>query len=120
MNHCCDPNCETVKWLVNGDWRIGLFARKDILEGEELTFDYQLDCVQTVNGVEIKTVCHCGAENCSGEIGVKKKKDNFPKLPKKPKVKKKKRKPYFETENDCFICGDGGELLMCSRLDYHY
>ena len=26
MNHSCDPNCETQKWTVNGDTRVGLFA----------------------------------------------------------------------------------------------
>ena len=45
MNHCCDPNCETQKWTVNGEVRVGLFAKRDIKEGEELVFDYQLDCL---------------------------------------------------------------------------
>ena len=45
MNHSCDPNCETQKWTVNGDVRVGLFASREIKEGEELTFDYQLDCL---------------------------------------------------------------------------
>ena len=26
MNHSCQPNCETQKWTVNGDTRVGLFA----------------------------------------------------------------------------------------------
>ena len=30
MNHCCQPNCETQKWTVNGDTRVGLFAIKQI------------------------------------------------------------------------------------------
>jgi SET domain-containing protein len=30
MNHSCDPNCETQRWHVNGDVRIGLFALVDI------------------------------------------------------------------------------------------
>lgn len=45
MNHSCDPNCETQKWTVNGDVRVGLFAAREIKAGEELTFDYQLDCL---------------------------------------------------------------------------
>lgn len=32
MNHSCDPNCQTQKWLVNSLIRIGLFAIKDIPE----------------------------------------------------------------------------------------
>lgn len=36
MNHSCLPNCETQKWTVNGDTRIGIFARQDIPAGTEL------------------------------------------------------------------------------------
>lgn len=97
MNHSCQPNCETQKWTVNGDTRVGLFAVCDIPAGErpltaslvlnlsnkyalivysltcfcffsitgtELTFNYNLDCL----GNE-KTVCRCGAPNCSGFLG---------------------------------------------------
>uniref|UniRef100_A0A673ZJL8 Histone-lysine N-methyltransferase, H3 lysine-36 specific n=2 Tax=Salmo trutta TaxID=8032 RepID=A0A673ZJL8_SALTR len=66
MNHCCQPNCETQKWTVNGDTRVGLFALEDIPEGVELTFNYNLECLG--NG---KTVCKCGAPNCSGFLGVR-------------------------------------------------
>lgn len=41
VNHSCDPNAETQKWTVNGDLRIGFFARKHIEPGEEITFNYQ-------------------------------------------------------------------------------
>lgn len=34
MNHSCQPNCETQKWTVNGDTRVGLFALVDIPAGE--------------------------------------------------------------------------------------
>ena len=43
MNHCCDPNCDTQKWTVNGEIRVGLFANKDIECGSEVTFNYNLD-----------------------------------------------------------------------------
>lgn len=33
MNHSCSPNCETQKWTVNGDVRIGLFTLCDIEAG---------------------------------------------------------------------------------------
>lgn len=33
MNHSCQPNCETQKWTVNGDTRVGLFAVCDIPAG---------------------------------------------------------------------------------------
>lgn len=35
MNHSCQPNCETQKWTVNGDTRVGLFAVCDIPAGEK-------------------------------------------------------------------------------------
>ncbi|KAG9508693.1 Histone-lysine N-methyltransferase NSD2, partial [Fragariocoptes setiger] len=44
MNHSCQPNCETQKWVVNGQTRVGLFAICDIPAGSELTFNYNLDC----------------------------------------------------------------------------
>lgn len=44
MNHSCAPNCETQKWTVSGEVRVGLFASRDITGGEEITFDYRLDC----------------------------------------------------------------------------
>jgi histone-lysine N-methyltransferase NSD2 len=34
MNHSCDPNCKTVKWIVEGTYRMGLFAVRDINAGE--------------------------------------------------------------------------------------
>nr|XP_029512059.1 histone-lysine N-methyltransferase NSD2-like [Oncorhynchus nerka] len=64
MNHSCQPNCDTQKWTVNGDTRVGLFAVCDIPAGTELTFNYNLDCL----GNE-KTACRCGASNCSGFLG---------------------------------------------------
>ena len=118
INHSCDPNCETQKWTVGHESRVGIFAKKDIKAGTELTFDYQLDSLG--NG---KKECLCGSRNCSGFIGVRSKVEPKPKP--KPKVKKKPKPPapqkprlplpaVEEThENECFICGDGGDLLCC-------
>ncbi|KAH7981762.1 hypothetical protein HPB52_001072 [Rhipicephalus sanguineus] len=33
INHSCEPNCETQKWTVNGDTRVGIFAIRDIPAG---------------------------------------------------------------------------------------
>ena len=66
MNHSCDPNCVTQKWIFNGDTRVGLFALKDIDPGSELTFNYQLETIG-----EDKKKCLCGAVNCSGLMGDK-------------------------------------------------
>merc|ERR1712018_1039959 len=65
-NHSCDPNCETQKWTVNGDTRVGLFALQDIPSGSELTFNYQFETMG-----EVKQICLCGSKNCSGFIGEK-------------------------------------------------
>uniref|UniRef100_A0A8C0FFR3 Histone-lysine N-methyltransferase NSD3 n=1 Tax=Bubo bubo TaxID=30461 RepID=A0A8C0FFR3_BUBBB len=119
MNHSCNPNCETQKWTVNGDIRVGLFALCDIPAGMELTFNYNLDCLG--NG---RTECHCGAENCSGFLGVRPKTAfataNEEKV-KNAKLKQKKRKIKTELkqmhEDNCFQCGDGGELVMCDKKD---
>lgn len=66
MNHSCQPNCETQKWTVGADTRVGLFALEDIAEGSEVTFNYNLLCVGTD-----KKKCNCQAANCSGFIGAK-------------------------------------------------
>lgn len=66
MNHSCQPNCQTQKWTVKGDTRVGLFTTEDVPAGAELTFNYNLECI----GKE-KKICRCGAANCSGFIGVK-------------------------------------------------
>ncbi|XP_066878678.1 histone-lysine N-methyltransferase NSD3 isoform X8 [Kogia breviceps] len=119
MNHSCNPNCETQKWTVNGDVRVGLFALCDIPAGMELTFNYNLDCLG--NG---RTECHCGADNCSGFLGVRPKSacaSTTEEKAKNAKLKQKRRKIKTEPkqlhEDHCFQCGDGGELVMCDRKD---
>ncbi|XP_067857283.1 histone-lysine N-methyltransferase NSD3 isoform X3 [Heptranchias perlo] len=119
MNHSCNPNCETQKWTVNGDTRVGLFALCDVRAGSELTFNYNLDCLG--NG---KTVCKCGAPNCSGYLGVRPKTAaataNEEKA-KNAKKKMKKRKNKIDVrkmhEDYCYRCCDGGELVMCDKKD---
>ncbi|TMS21206.1 Histone-lysine N-methyltransferase NSD2 [Larimichthys crocea] len=115
MNHSCQPNCETQKWTVNGDTRVGLFAVCDIPVGTELTFNYNLDCL----GNE-KTVCRCGAPNCSGFLGDRPKNSNGQAAePKGKRVKRKYKKRKAEgkkkSEDECFRCGDGGQLVLCDK-----
>ena len=56
INHSCAPNCEVQKttrtlWIV---------ARRKIIKGEELTYNY---------GYDRKEVrCNCGTKNCCGYI----------------------------------------------------
>uniref|UniRef100_A0A671U9D4 Histone-lysine N-methyltransferase, H3 lysine-36 specific n=1 Tax=Sparus aurata TaxID=8175 RepID=A0A671U9D4_SPAAU len=117
MNHCCQPNCETQKWTVNGDTRVGLFALQDIPKGVELNFNYNLECLG--NG---KTVCKCGAPNCSGFLGVRpKNQPSAEKLKLKegkrrvPMKKKTKQEVTKEREDECFSCGDGGQIVSCKK-----
>ncbi|XP_070595023.1 histone-lysine N-methyltransferase, H3 lysine-36 specific isoform X5 [Erythrolamprus reginae] len=116
MNHCCQPNCETQKWSVNGDTRVGLFALENIKAGTELTFNYNLECLG--NG---KTVCKCGAPNCSGFLGVRPKNQPPATEEKSKKCKRRHRKRKSQTEvtkereDECFSCGDGGQLVSCKR-----
>ncbi|XP_078116928.1 histone-lysine N-methyltransferase, H3 lysine-36 specific [Sander vitreus] len=117
MNHCCQPNCETQKWTVNGDTRVGLFSLQDIPKGMELNFNYNLECLG--NG---KTACKCGAPNCSGFLGVRPKnqpsaeklklKEGKRKVPMKKKTKQEVTK---EREDECFSCGDGGQIVSCKK-----
>lgn len=65
INHSCDPNCRTEKWMVNGEVCIGLFAIRDIKKGEEVTFDYNY---VRVFGAAAKK-CVCGSSECRGYIG---------------------------------------------------
>ena len=131
MNHSCDPNCETQKWTVNGDTKVGLFALKEIPSGTELTFNYQFEVMG-----DVKQICLCGAKNCSGFIeekpsrlgtdclsnkegkvnGEKMKGSRQGLVDEKERNNKKKKKPkkLAKTWEDlCFRCYEDGQLLMC-------
>ncbi|MBI5847521.1 MAG: SET domain-containing protein-lysine N-methyltransferase [Nitrospirae bacterium] len=62
FNHSCDPNSGMRK-------KSELFALRDIMPGEEITFDYS-----AVVGINITPdmwtmECNCGAKNCRKRIG---------------------------------------------------
>jgi hypothetical protein len=44
-NHSCNPNCELVQWGVDGLPRMCFFAKKNIKNGIEFTFNYNWDWV---------------------------------------------------------------------------
>ncbi|XP_018312439.1 histone-lysine N-methyltransferase NSD2 [Mycetomoellerius zeteki] len=133
MNHSCSPNCETQKWTVNGDTRIGLFALRDIESREELTFNYNL-----ASDGETRKACLCGAPNCSGFIGLKAQKQQMPVAQKQQipvaqkqqtpvalstvqlkKIDKPKRYKRWR-KHKCWRCGqkisfDNNEFVICSQ-----
>ncbi|KAK9823858.1 hypothetical protein WJX72_005968 [[Myrmecia] bisecta] len=64
INHSCDANCETQKWVVSGDVRVCVVARRKIRVGEEITYNYNLEW----NGQK-RVRCVCGAANCHKYLG---------------------------------------------------
>ncbi|KAK3426179.1 histone-lysine N-methyltransferase ASHH1 [Eucalyptus grandis] len=66
INHSCQPNCETRKWNVLGEIRVGIFAKHDIPAGSELSYDYNFEWY---GGAKVR--CLCGAPSCSGFLGAK-------------------------------------------------
>ncbi|RVW48860.1 Histone-lysine N-methyltransferase ASHH1 [Vitis vinifera] len=66
INHSCQPNCETMKWSVLGEDRVGIFALRNISVGTELTYSYNFEWY---SGAKVR--CLCGATRCSGFLGGK-------------------------------------------------
>lgn len=66
INHSCFPNCETRKWTVLGEIRVGIFAKQDIPLGTELAYNYNFEWY---GGAKVR--CLCGALCCSGFLGAK-------------------------------------------------
>lgn len=61
LNHSCDPNCEILSVRIDGPVpKLAIFARREILAGEELCFDYG-DVKTTLSD---KQECLCGSLEC--------------------------------------------------------
>jgi SET domain-containing protein len=67
INHSCDPNCEAYVF----DERVYVYALRDIVRGEELTFDYQLTPAlkgRPQRGNKTAYLCCCGSPKCRGTL----------------------------------------------------
>ncbi|XP_071939465.1 histone-lysine N-methyltransferase ASHH1-like isoform X2 [Coffea arabica] len=66
INHSCLPTCETRKWTVLGEIRVGMFAKVDISSGTELSYNYNFEWY---GGATV--CCLCRAANCCLFLGAK-------------------------------------------------
>lgn len=70
INHCCNPNSGIIPVRVDSPVPIlGIFAKRNILSGEEITYDYSGGCVLLSNAQSVNSKpCYCGAQDCSGSL----------------------------------------------------
>ncbi|WOK95128.1 histone-lysine N-methyltransferase TRX1-like [Canna indica] len=62
INHSCEPNCYSRVISVNGDEHIIIFAKRDINQWEELTYDYRFF------SIDERLACYCGFPRCHGIV----------------------------------------------------
>jgi SET domain-containing protein len=65
INHSCAPNCE----IEEEGHQVFIDARRDILPGEELTYDYNLQIGEKhTKKAQREHACFCGARRCRGTM----------------------------------------------------
>jgi uncharacterized protein len=65
INHSCAPNCDTYE----KDKRLFIRAIRDILPGEELSYDYCIEAGERITReVKARWPCWCGASGCRGTV----------------------------------------------------
>lgn len=64
FSHSCEPNTQTVPMAVDGQYVIGIFARRKIEYGQELTFDY--NSVTESEQEYRSAICLCAQLKCRG------------------------------------------------------
>ncbi|KAF3326010.1 histone-lysine N-methyltransferase ATX1-like protein [Carex littledalei] len=62
INHSCEPNCYSRMISVRGAEHIIIFAKRDINQWEELTYDYRFFSA----GEQLS--CSCGSQRCRGVV----------------------------------------------------
>ena len=71
INHSCDPNLVTFNLISEVDSQtfnsVGLFAKKKITAGEELSIDYSWDSCP-IETISKDIPCLCGSYGCRGSL----------------------------------------------------
>ncbi|KAG9158409.1 hypothetical protein Leryth_013149 [Lithospermum erythrorhizon] len=62
INHSCEPNCYTKVISVEGQKRIFIYAKRQIVAGEEITYNYKFPLEDK------KIPCNCGSKRCRGSL----------------------------------------------------
>ncbi|XP_073137741.1 histone-lysine N-methyltransferase ATX2-like isoform X2 [Henckelia pumila] len=62
INHSCEPNCYSRTISINGNDHIIIFAKRDIKQWEELTYDYRFA------SKDQRLACYCGFPRCRGVV----------------------------------------------------
>ncbi|XP_029128251.1 histone-lysine N-methyltransferase ATXR7 isoform X2 [Cajanus cajan] len=62
INHSCEPNCYTKVISVEGQKKIFIYAKRHIVAGEEITYNYKFPLE------EKKIPCNCGSRKCRGSL----------------------------------------------------
>ncbi|GAB2235555.1 hypothetical protein Droror1_Dr00025983 [Drosera rotundifolia] len=62
INHSCEPNCYSRVITINGDEHIIIFAKRDVKQWEELTYDYRFF------SIDERLPCYCGFPRCRGVV----------------------------------------------------
>uniref|UniRef100_A0A2P2LFX7 [histone H3]-lysine(4) N-trimethyltransferase n=1 Tax=Rhizophora mucronata TaxID=61149 RepID=A0A2P2LFX7_RHIMU len=62
INHSCEPNCYTKVITVEGQKKIFIYAKRHIVVGEEITYNYKFPLE------EKKIPCNCGSKKCRGSL----------------------------------------------------
>lgn len=63
INASCNPNCYTKIISFENTKRIAIYAKRDISEGEELSYDYKFEPEYDPTK---RIPCNCGANDCRG------------------------------------------------------
>lgn len=95
VNHSCEPNCTLQRVSVHGTYRMGIFALRPILPGEEISYDYGF----TRKGFGQGFICFCGSSRCRGRIGGD-----------------SRRNKFISVADNCLKRKEGFDHLLCRHL----